>query len=83
MKSIYDPNHITPEFASASAGYLRKPSADLPRLLLNMPEPFTKREKAIYAAVEHGIGRPHVWDAQRRPFVCKRRPGTGLPEWES
>jgi hypothetical protein len=79
--SVFDPNFLSPGFATASAGYLSERAAGLPAVLSRLPRPHSKRETAIAAAVRDGIADPRRWDANRAPIVLKRRPGAGLPEW--
>ena len=77
----YDPNYVSPEFASACAGYTRSPAADLPDMLARLPAPITARERAIYAAIEAGVVNPH-WDRERRPWVVAAKPRfTYVPEY--
>ena len=62
--SDYDPNFISVEFATASAGYLRASAAELAQIKSRLPRPVTVRERAIYSAIEHGIRSPREWNAR-------------------
>jgi len=50
-----DPGYMSPEFASASAGYLRAPVERLPAMLAALPEPVSDRERAVVAAIRWRI----------------------------
>ena len=63
--SSLDPSHVSEQFASASAGYLKATAAELAQIKAALPRPRTVREQAIYAAVEHGIRNPVEWNARR------------------
>ena len=53
----FDPGYMSPEFATASAGYLRVPVERLPAMLRGLPEPVSDRERAVVAAIRWRIAR--------------------------
>ena len=62
--SIHDPNFVSTRFASASAGYLTTPAAELVLMRAALPKPTTVREWAIYRVIEHGVRHPVEWNAR-------------------
>ncbi|MDE2096587.1 MAG: hypothetical protein KGL39_05015 [Patescibacteria group bacterium] len=63
--SLFDPNYMSAEFASASHGYASVPAADLKDFLAKFPRAVSMREKSIVMAVEFGIRNPEVWENRR------------------
>lgn len=62
--SVFDPNFVSEPFAIASAGYLEVTAAELAMIKAALPRPQSKREFAIYDAVEYGIRNPQAWNAR-------------------
>ncbi len=71
---IYRDAFLDPDFANAVAGYIRTPASGLPDILKRLGRADSRREKAIKAAIEHGIANPAKWDRAHRPMILKGRP---------
>jgi hypothetical protein len=76
MTASWQPDYLSMTFAAESFGYLSAPAAALPAMLAELPPARSDREKAIVAAIRHGIRYPEEWDKRRRPLVLRKPPPT-------
>ena len=56
----YDHGYMSPEFALASAGYLRIDPAQLPSMLRALSDPVSIRERAVVEAIRWRIAHERV-----------------------